>query len=166
MGKVKRNAPCPCGSGKKYKKCCGSKEAAIPADIAAKEAKQIQESLMEYAFTAHRDGISSFINQHEFITELDRQTKDIGVFNLGIWGIFFRPLAGGKTILKNIFRKAGGINRPKTREIVESWKSMTPAVMVLEDVKEGMIHFEDVMTKNNSKWKWTSASRIFRRREA
>lgn len=22
--KVKRNDPCPCGSGKKYKKCCGS----------------------------------------------------------------------------------------------------------------------------------------------
>jgi uncharacterized protein YchJ len=21
--KVKPNAPCPCGSGKKYKKCCG-----------------------------------------------------------------------------------------------------------------------------------------------
>ncbi len=24
--KVGRNDPCPCGSGKKYKKCCGSKE--------------------------------------------------------------------------------------------------------------------------------------------
>ena len=23
--KVKPNAPCPCGSGKKYKKCCGKK---------------------------------------------------------------------------------------------------------------------------------------------
>ena len=22
-GKVERNAPCPCGSGKKFKKCCG-----------------------------------------------------------------------------------------------------------------------------------------------
>ena len=22
MAKIKRNAPCPCGSGKKYKKCC------------------------------------------------------------------------------------------------------------------------------------------------
>ncbi|WP_409254330.1 SEC-C metal-binding domain-containing protein [Bacillus sp. SCS-153A] len=22
-GKVGRNEPCPCGSGKKYKKCCG-----------------------------------------------------------------------------------------------------------------------------------------------
>ena len=21
--KIKRNEPCPCGSGKKYKKCCG-----------------------------------------------------------------------------------------------------------------------------------------------
>lgn len=24
--KVSRNAPCPCGSGKKYKKCCGANE--------------------------------------------------------------------------------------------------------------------------------------------
>jgi preprotein translocase subunit SecA len=23
--KIGRNAPCPCGSGKKYKKCCGAK---------------------------------------------------------------------------------------------------------------------------------------------
>ena len=22
MPKIRRNAPCPCGSGKKYKKCC------------------------------------------------------------------------------------------------------------------------------------------------
>lgn len=26
LSKVSRNAPCPCGSGKKYKKCCGAKE--------------------------------------------------------------------------------------------------------------------------------------------
>ena len=24
MAKVGRNDPCPCGSGKKYKKCCGA----------------------------------------------------------------------------------------------------------------------------------------------
>lgn len=27
--KVDRNAPCPCGSGKKYKKCCGSATASL-----------------------------------------------------------------------------------------------------------------------------------------
>jgi hypothetical protein len=26
MDKANRNDPCPCGSGKKYKKCCGVKE--------------------------------------------------------------------------------------------------------------------------------------------
>jgi hypothetical protein len=26
MSKINRNDPCPCGSGKKYKKCCGLKE--------------------------------------------------------------------------------------------------------------------------------------------
>ena len=25
MNKINRNAPCTCGSGKKYKKCCGAK---------------------------------------------------------------------------------------------------------------------------------------------
>lgn len=29
-GKVGRNDPCPCGSGKKYKKCCGPKESHEP----------------------------------------------------------------------------------------------------------------------------------------
>jgi hypothetical protein len=28
--KTGRNAPCPCGSGKKYKNCCLSKEAETP----------------------------------------------------------------------------------------------------------------------------------------
>jgi hypothetical protein len=27
MGKANRNDPCPCGSGQKYKKCCGKEDA-------------------------------------------------------------------------------------------------------------------------------------------
>lgn len=105
MGKVKRNAPCPCGAGKKYKKCRGSKVVDFPAELAAKEAKQIQEDLVEYAFTVHRESISGFINQHDFLSAMDRQTKDISVFNLGIWGIFFHPLAGEKTIFEEYLQK-------------------------------------------------------------
>jgi len=29
-GEIGRNDPCPCGSGKKYKKCCAAKDAAKP----------------------------------------------------------------------------------------------------------------------------------------
>jgi hypothetical protein len=31
MEKPGRNSPCPCGSGKKYKRCCGAKAAIVPA---------------------------------------------------------------------------------------------------------------------------------------
>ena len=30
MTKIGRNAPCPCGSGKKYKRCCWAREQATP----------------------------------------------------------------------------------------------------------------------------------------
>lgn len=105
MGKVKRNAPCPCGSGKKYKKCCGSKVVDFPTELAAKEAKQIQEDLVEYAFTVHRESISSFINQHDFLSAMDRQTKDISVFNLGIWESSSTRLLVKRQSLKSTFRK-------------------------------------------------------------
>jgi hypothetical protein len=32
--KIGRNDPCPCGSGKKYKKCHGAATAAVPAATA------------------------------------------------------------------------------------------------------------------------------------
>ena len=34
--KVGRNSPCPCGSGKKYKKCCGTVSLTAPAGLFTK----------------------------------------------------------------------------------------------------------------------------------
>ncbi|MBE0475314.1 SEC-C metal-binding domain-containing protein, partial [Rhodoferax sp.] len=38
MTKPDRNAPCPCGSGKKYKHCCQAKDAAQAASARASRA--------------------------------------------------------------------------------------------------------------------------------
>ena len=40
MATIGRNDPCPCGSGKKYKKCCEAKEQA--AEFAALEKRHAQ----------------------------------------------------------------------------------------------------------------------------
>lgn len=37
--KISRNAPCPCGSGKKYKMCCGAKAVAEEREAKARESK-------------------------------------------------------------------------------------------------------------------------------
>ncbi|MGG1754207.1 SEC-C metal-binding domain-containing protein, partial [Bacillus pumilus] len=47
MGKIKRNALCPCGSGKKYKHCCGQKSGGEQtSELVFKEAVQVQKDLM------------------------------------------------------------------------------------------------------------------------
>jgi len=33
MNKINRNDPCPCGSGKKYKKCCGAEKSFAPNEF-------------------------------------------------------------------------------------------------------------------------------------
>jgi hypothetical protein len=46
MHKVGRNEPCPCGSGKKYKKCCEAKEKhkKFTAQVLSTGAPQAQET--------------------------------------------------------------------------------------------------------------------------
>jgi preprotein translocase subunit SecA len=43
--KIGRNAPCPCGSGKKYKNCCGANKTTTAQ--AEKEAKEAAEKKAE-----------------------------------------------------------------------------------------------------------------------
>jgi len=52
MAKTGRNDPCPCGSGKKYKRCCLAKDAA-----AARTARANQAA----ASTAHKPGFVSYL---------------------------------------------------------------------------------------------------------
>lgn len=44
---VGRNDRCPCGSGKKYKKCCESKNAVVVADVHADELERVLQSFYE-----------------------------------------------------------------------------------------------------------------------
>lgn len=45
MAKVGRNAPCPCGSGKKYKKCCWTRDQASTVEAARVRSNHPQMSM-------------------------------------------------------------------------------------------------------------------------
>jgi hypothetical protein len=49
--RVRRNDPCPCGSGKKYKKCCLQRDREAQAERVAwdRAAKQLRRALIEFA---------------------------------------------------------------------------------------------------------------------
>ena len=57
MNKVSRNASCPCGSGKKYKKCCGAEEQThldgLTAGIRMKGGVRFEEQAEGYVPIVH-----------------------------------------------------------------------------------------------------------------
>lgn len=66
MAKLGRNEPCPCGSGKKYKKCCLGINAAIstpPAQISvSKEVEKLQELAVAMQETIKSVGVFVFLS--------------------------------------------------------------------------------------------------------
>ncbi|MBS4744262.1 sec-c motif domain protein [Bacillus safensis] len=149
MGKIKRNALCPCGSGKKYKHCCGQKSGGEQtSELVFKEAVQVQKDLMNYAFSKHQRAINQFINEFSFLADMDKETQQISVFHLSVWGIFFRPLTDQKETIFQEFltKKAEDITRPKTRQVVQSWTDMEPSLLLLNEKTDESLYFENMIT--------------------
>lgn len=112
--KIGRNDPCPCGSGKKYKKCCLGKRDALPsapATMTTMEEKRLTARLISYAghprFHADRararalffqEPISDFPNEKERGSEFG-QFLD--------WFIHDYPLDGGSTVIDEFARTEG-----------------------------------------------------------
>lgn len=65
MAKIGRNDPCPCSSGKKYKKCC------LASDEAAARAAQPP------AVPAHRPSLASYVQEHDERDELTEASNAV-----------------------------------------------------------------------------------------
>ncbi len=63
MAQTGRNAPCPCGSGKKYKRCCLEKDeaAALAKANGAREAARARAELDALADDDDLDGVSNAV---------------------------------------------------------------------------------------------------------
>jgi len=67
--KVGRNDPCPCGSGKKYKKCCGGKE---EMDFSLPEELRTGTLLDEYIVL-----MQAVATYGQSLIELDQDSKEL-----------------------------------------------------------------------------------------
>ncbi len=63
MAKIGRNSPCPCGSGKKYKKCCSGKELAVAAAQQRENAARL--TLMNAVTTLQQDAAEGKVVHRE-----------------------------------------------------------------------------------------------------
>ena len=104
MSGVGRNDPCPCGSGKKYKRCCLGKDAPAPGAWTAGERDSALASLMRFSRRAELDADRAAAETTFWGKHLDRLTPaeahealDVEQSRFGFheWFVFDCPLGGG-----------------------------------------------------------------------
>jgi tetratricopeptide (TPR) repeat protein len=68
MAKIGRNDLCPCGSGKKYKKCCLASD-----EAAARSARPVQQA----AVPARRASLAGYVQEHDELDELTEASNAV-----------------------------------------------------------------------------------------
>ncbi len=84
MSKPGRNDPCPCGSGKKYKKCCEAQEHA--GTLARLEVQKAAEAAAQAASKERREAaraaILAGVDPDDYLDSLELDRKSNGILDL------------------------------------------------------------------------------------
>ncbi|GAC90591.1 XRE family transcriptional regulator [Anoxybacillus flavithermus NBRC 109594] len=146
MSKVARNALCPCGSGKKYKHCCGNNVVSIH-EIVDQEVEQHMHDFIRYAAFEHEsflyENTKAYINKKE----RDEDTLIIFRFFISTWVMFFKKDIRGMTLLDyylSTIRKRDV--RPSVLSILTSWKEAFPSFMQIDHIDGPLALGTDLIT--------------------
>ncbi|MDQ1000824.1 tetratricopeptide (TPR) repeat protein [Neobacillus niacini] len=119
---IGRNEPCPCGSGKKYKKCCGAKEAVSITHVIENEIDDLQKKLIHYALNHYEDEVFSGFEEYQDYFDIEEEELQFYEFVYTIWFSLFHVLEDGDTILEDfISSEVRKLKRPKLKQILQSW---------------------------------------------
>lgn len=151
MSMIGRNDPCPCGSGKKYKKCCSSKSDGSMEAILNRETVDIQSDIIRYAF-AHTT-FSHSVQESFRKFELQENMRDTFYFFVGIWALFTSNVINGKTAIEQFCSTRSQDLRPKLLEIVKSWIGKTPSIVRVMEVDGRQLVARNIFTDEVKKIK-------------
>jgi len=157
MNKTGRNDPCPCGSGKKYKKCC------LPKDEVRKVNSFLQRRTAEASVDSLRNKIMRFVEKQNLKNHLPEamaqycgsaanEFDDLGLdekefFGFMEWFIHDFIVSDYGTPPIAAYLKSNPNLSPKERQILEDWQQTNLSVYQVTDIEEAHgIHVEDIFT--------------------
>ncbi len=157
MPKVNRNAPCPCGSGKKYKNCCmrrdqlsESRELSITPLEGALLSRLYEfaqsagfDSDIVQAFALYWGGSYDLGGSAEMEEEERRRTLD--------WFIHdYHTSQDRRYVLDLFIEKQAADLSPEAKEVLEAWrKSLMGMFRVLEPFGDGRLALYDCLRKES-----------------
>lgn len=142
---VGRNDPCPCGSGKKYKKCHGAKDVVSIEKVVEEELRQVVESYYaEYP-------------QQKDMFELNRMMNTWGSRLRGLWDeeqvellaldyyLLIKKEEQWKSYLEKQMKKS---MRASVTEVLKEWTSPIILIGKVTKVKEETMLVQDIVSGN------------------
>ncbi len=113
MTKIGRNAPCHCGSGRKYKKCCLAKDEA-PTGFTRRERESARAKLERFSGEVlgqeDDDAFDEFWGEDfDKAEELDEGQTLMSEDVLDMWFWFDRPLADGSLVVDRLLAEDSSI---------------------------------------------------------
>ena len=155
--KVGRNDPCPCGSGKKYKKCCLSKaEGASEARRTESPDQRLRQRLMDYVETSLPHAETHRATGEFFGEQFDPDRKRLALNSRGVeadwpsfleWLIHDFRLSAGCPVIARFLTERGHTLPGDERAILEEWQDAAVGLHEVLDLDPGRsLTLRDVFT--------------------
>jgi SEC-C motif/Protein of unknown function (DUF2384) len=147
VAKINRNAPCPCGSGKKFKKCCLGKEMASQRppgtyhDYCLEMVDSLRSKILKFMKQARYD---KFIDQafKEYWQTLEPglappKFGSVAYLEFLEWYIHDYPIPGlGQPVIHLYFQSTPGLP-PKELQVLRDWQDAHISVFQVKEVEPG-----------------------------
>ncbi len=147
MSTVGRNEPCPCGSGKKYKKCC-EKENVVNIDALVNQELDVLQAQL-YDFIATTQSTEMEESYHHYLAKMDLMKADPDIYEMAFvswYGATQKDAEGVRLIDRFIDKQLTTVTRPQTGEILESWKNIRVTAGTVEKIDDQTLHVKEVLT--------------------
>jgi len=150
MAKPKRNEPCPCGSGKKYKKCCGKNNVIVfDSSLYKIEINQLYADLLAFAFEQHDNELQEIADKliEKFYPKGIDEEIELYTELVKGWAIFKLLFKEDETIFDLFYQKVNRkIKYPAVKKTFKKWS--TPHISVFEVFpKKEYVELQDLATK-------------------
>jgi tetratricopeptide (TPR) repeat protein len=145
-GRVNRNDPCPCGSGKKYKKCCGSKDVIVISGRMEGEIIALQGEAIEFAKHVYGEQLQvSF--ELEDLPYFDKEERDFYEFVHTFWFTAFGELDSGERIMDLFIEEMLPVLKNSyLKDILQKWDKPFAFAGVIKERDESKLLVEDAMS--------------------
>lgn len=183
MAKISRNAPCPCGSGKKFKKCCLQKEienqqpSKTYHDYCLELVDSLRPKILRFMKKTRHDKYIENAFQEFWQTlepDLDPpEMDDIGYLQFLEWYIHDYPIPGQGRPVVQLFLESNPKLSPEEMQVLRDWQSAYISVFQIKEVEPGKgILAEDIfsgeevflsdvrISKQTKKWELVSFRKI------